>query len=249
MATVTISRMMGAQGTEIAQRVADLTGYELVDKELITEVARAARVPDDLVAQYDETADNPIRTFLRELFSPMEKSDRGPATTSSFSWAMDFPYEPLVLLQPLDFSQSSEEFHFLDQHECLRLVQQIVQHLWRRGSVVIVGRGAQRILAGVEDVLHVRLTASEEARCERLLQEHPELAGDCRKALDLIRQSDRRRARYLRRFYHVDWDDPMLYDVIINTEQTGVEVAAQMIAAGVRAVSKQQRTSRHSAGI
>jgi cytidylate kinase len=88
----------------------------------------------------------------------------------------------------------------------------------------------------VEDVLHARLTASEEARCERLTRTRPELSGDFRAALNHVRQSDRRRSRYLKRFYHVDWEDPTLYHLTLNTEKTGVELAAQMIASGARAL-------------
>ncbi len=232
MAVVTISRQVGAHGTEISQRVAEILEYDLVDKELISEVARAAKVTEEVVAQYDEVAESSIQSFLRGLLTPANDSISAGPPISSFAWAMDFPYEFPALFQSSENPESSEELHFLDQHECLRCIQQIVQHLWRRGRVVIVGRGSQRILASVEDVLHVRIVASEEARCERLAQNHPDLKGDYRAAQNFLRHSDQRRSRYLKRFYHVDWNDPTLYHLIINAEQTGIEVAAQMIAAG-----------------
>jgi len=236
MAVVTISRPIGALGTEISQRAAEILGYDLVDKDLITQVARAARVPESEVSRLDEVAESPVRTFLRELLQGSRTSSARPIPSSSLAWAMDFPYEfPAVLQQATDEGMS-EEVHVLDQHECLRFVQQTVQHLWRRDEVIIVGRGAQMILAGLENVLHVRLTASEEFRCERVMEvKH----CDYREALRIVRESDRRRGRYLKRFYHVDWEDPNLYHLVINTEMTGTELAAQIIAAGAMSIQKQ----------
>jgi len=229
MAVVTVSRQVGALGTEISEQAAKLLNYDLVDKDLITEVARAAKVPVEEVAKFDEVADSSVRSFLTDLFVGPASSAPMTVPVSSFAWAMDFPYEFPAALEPHGKVDASEEVHVLDQHECLRFVQQIVQHLWRRGEVVIVGRGAQQILAELDDVLHVRLIASEETRCERLMQIHQ---CDYREALSFVRQSDRRRSRYLHRFYHVDWDDPNLYHLVINTEKTGVNLAAEMIAAG-----------------
>lgn len=240
MPVVTISRQVGARGTEIAQRVAYLLGYDLVDKELISQVARAAEVPEEVVRKFDETAENSVKSFLRDLLTPKEPGVRTSMPLSSFAWAMDFPYELPSLFTPLETAEASEEVHFLDQHDCLRFIQQTVQHLWRRGNVVIVGRGSQRILTGLEDTLHVRLMASEEARAERLMAANQ---CDFRAAMDLVRQSDRRRSRYLKRFYHVDWDDPTLYHLTINTEQTGVDMAAEMVAAGAGSLSSRAKGS------
>jgi len=55
-----------------------------------------------------------------------------------------------------------------------------------------------------------------------------------RAAQDLIGANDLASADYLRRFYHVDWSDPSLYHLIVNTGKLNVEQATQLIVAAVR---------------
>jgi cytidylate kinase len=35
--------------------------------------------------------------------------------------------------------------------------------------------------------------------------------------------------KYLKRFYHVPWDDPELYDLVINTKRLSAAAAADLI--------------------
>ena len=44
-----------------------------------------------------------------------------------------------------------------------------------------------------------------------------------------IDASDRARAGYLRRSYDARWDDPMLYDLILNMAHLTVESAADLL--------------------
>lgn len=105
-------------------------------------------------------------------------------------------------------------------------VREILKELAAEGNVVIVGRAGQVILHGVEDTLHVRVYAPLDLRVERLSERHnisPQVART------QIETSDQVRTRYLKRFYKARWDDPVLYDVMINTANLTVETAAQMV--------------------
>jgi cytidylate kinase len=53
-------------------------------------------------------------------------------------------------------------------------------------------------------------------------------------AIDLVKKTDNARARYLQKHYHVDWADPMLYHLVINTGMTMKEEARALIADAVR---------------
>ena len=48
-------------------------------------------------------------------------------------------------------------------------------------------------------------------------------------ARELALKRDRASAEYLKRFYQIDWTDPNLYDLVINTDRLDVEGAAQVI--------------------
>lgn len=106
-------------------------------------------------------------------------------------------------------------------------VGQILEELANEGDVVIVGRAGQVILHGRPDVLHVRVTAPLELRIERIVAAD----GISREAARArVEDSDRNRSRHLRRHYHVDWSDPTLYDLVLNTERLTVPAATALIA-------------------
>ena len=48
-------------------------------------------------------------------------------------------------------------------------------------------------------------------------------------ALRLIEDNDKASAEYLRRFYNLDWEDPAIYDMVLNTGKMDLDTAARMI--------------------
>lgn len=54
MTVLTISRQMGSQGDELARQVAQQLGWQLVQRNLINQAARAAGVPHVALADIDE---------------------------------------------------------------------------------------------------------------------------------------------------------------------------------------------------
>ena len=105
-------------------------------------------------------------------------------------------------------------------------IQQIMQELANQGNVVIIGRAGQMILRGWREVLHVQVIAPRSLRGERVAARQ-EISLDC--AFAQVDASDRRRRSYLKRFYNVRWDDPNLYDLVINTADLSPTAAAQLI--------------------
>ncbi len=109
-------------------------------------------------------------------------------------------------------------------------VKQVLEEMAEQGGMVIVGRAGQVILRHVPQTFHVRVVAPLQLRASRVAAgEHISLAS----ALARIEASDRSRRSYLKRCYHVKWNDPELYDLIINTEHVSVEAASTMICAAV----------------
>jgi cytidylate kinase len=106
-------------------------------------------------------------------------------------------------------------------------MQQVMDELATAGNVVIVGRAGQVTLRGRPGVLHVRVIAPAQVRAERVASRRgiPFAAAQAQ-----VEASDRYRYNYLRRFHHVRWDDPDLYDLIVNTERVTSEAAAALIA-------------------
>jgi len=218
MCVITVSREVGSGGDVIASRVAEVLGYDCVDKKLITEVAHLADVPEFEVERYDEKGVSRLRRFLRELVIPSS-----PRTLAL--WGGGFPDDlsASVLVPEQDLAQVS----YLDPEKCLSLVRFVVRDFAERGHVVLLGRASQAILADRRDAVHVRTIAPIETRCRWVMEQR---GVDRESALALIRETDRSRARYIRNNYGVEWDDPALYHALINTEKTGVDLAVHLIA-------------------
>ena len=105
-----------------------------------------------------------------------------------------------------------------------------ILQLARMGNVVIVGRGANVITAKLKNTFHVRLIASLEKRIEhiKVLMDMNE-----KEALSHIKKEDENRKKYLKSYFHVDPDDPLLYHMTVNTDLLTHKGAAYLIAEAV----------------
>lgn len=108
----------------------------------------------------------------------------------------------------------------------VRQTAETVLHLAELGNVILIGRGANVITGKLDSVFHVRLVGSLEKRLERIQQfEHL----DRKTALDFIHREDRGRARYLKKHFHKDIADLLLYHLTLNTDLVSCEQAAKII--------------------
>ncbi len=114
-------------------------------------------------------------------------------------------------------------------------VEQMMHELAEEGNVVILGRAGQVILGKYPATLHVRIIAPLDLRVERIAQK---LSIATEHAQAQVDASDRYRASYMRRFYHVHWDDPSLYHMIINTGYINSAFAADLICHAVSTMAK-----------
>jgi cytidylate kinase len=97
----------------------------------------------------------------------------------------------------------------------LDMIQTIIYEYARADDVVILGRGATVLLSDVPSALHVNMFASFDRRVEAVMA-HEGITRPL--AEHLVRESDHDRAGYLRYLFDCDWMDPLLYDLMINTD-------------------------------
>jgi cytidylate kinase len=112
----------------------------------------------------------------------------------------------------------------------VRQTTDTILRLAELGNVILIGRGATVITSKLDYVFHVRLVGSVERRVKHI-QESDHLSKEA--ALDLIRREDRGRVRYLKKYFHTDLNDPLLYHLVINTDLVPYEEAAQITADAV----------------
>jgi cytidylate kinase len=112
------------------------------------------------------------------------------------------------------------------QRRYMAYVEAIVLEMAARDNVVLVGRASTIILADVPHALRVRVIAPEHTRALRLERELG-LTSDA--ALDYVHDADRDLAARMQFLYHVDWEAPLLYDLVLNTERVGVPRAVALL--------------------
>jgi cytidylate kinase len=112
------------------------------------------------------------------------------------------------------------------QRRYMTYVEAIVLEMAARDRVVLVGRASTVILGDVAHALRVRVIAPQPVRADRIEREQGLTAEAAR---DYIQDADRDLAARVRFLYHLDWDDPLLYDIVINTERTSVPRAVAML--------------------
>jgi cytidylate kinase len=109
----------------------------------------------------------------------------------------------------------------------------VVEELADREKVVIVGRAADAVLARERDAIHVRLVASRDWRVEQTMQR---MGLDEEQASATVDEHDQNRERYHQEFFGRDWNDPVNYHLVLNTELLGLEGTADLIIARARAL-------------
>jgi cytidylate kinase len=98
-----------------------------------------------------------------------------------------------------------------------------------RGNVVLRGWGATCLLRPVQHVVRVRVTRPLPLRVDWLM-EH--LGTDDRASAETeVRRSDAAHAARMNAQFGVTWGDPLLYDLVLNTERVSVESCVEQIRA------------------
>ncbi len=111
------------------------------------------------------------------------------------------------------------------------LMESVVYEIARRGSGVIVGHASQVLLQDFACAFHVLCSCPEASRIKRVAEKG---GISTERAEELTRKADRERDDFLRTAYHLDWKNPALYDLVINTDKLGSEYAARLIITVVR---------------
>ena len=112
-------------------------------------------------------------------------------------------------------------------------VNEVLDELARQGKVIIVGRGANLALLQHPNVFNLRVVADFAVRLRHVQQRE---GLDETAARRKITETDYAREAYYRYLYNVMPDDPLAYDLVLNTSRNTPAEAAAMVAAAFEAV-------------
>ncbi len=206
---VTISRQFASNGDEVGRLVAQQSGLNYVDYQIIEGVAERLGVQPGDIVHTDEQA---VPASLNHVV--------GAITSSS---PFNINYGALSTL----FTTSNRPAQNQTQDKIyLHLTQKVILDAASEGDAVIVGRGSQFLLSGRPRTLHIYVFAPMEARISNVMQSQNMSRQE---AIQLIEQRDDAHDTYLRQNYGSDGHQTDLYHLLLNSGPFSCDLAASII--------------------
>ncbi|HTL70180.1 MAG TPA: cytidylate kinase-like family protein [Candidatus Eisenbacteria bacterium] len=117
----------------------------------------------------------------------------------------------------------------------VRKTSETIARLASLGRVILVGRGANVMTRKLPGGFHVRLVGSLPVRIRHVesyfgLNRH--------QAETLVKTEDEGRRHYLKEYFGKNIDDPLLYDLVVNTDHIPYDEAARLIGHAVLQASR-----------
>jgi cytidylate kinase len=199
MAVITISRQFGAEGKKIGRRIADTLGYYYADEDIIERAVVEIYVSPEGKKIFEAEPGDKLKRFISML---------NPFGTS----LMELPL--------------SDKERYIDGYKYVELLNLIVPKIAREGNAVIVGRGGQYVLRGLEDTYHILLVAKEEDRIQFIENDY---RVSRERTIQILKRMAKRRANLYSYFGKKDYDDPKLYDLVLNMSLLSIDKAEELI--------------------
>ncbi len=150
---ITIARQYGSGGREIGEKVAELLGFKIVDKELVTLAAQKSGYHADVIHSIDEKATNSLLYTLA-----MGSSSFG---VPHASYNIDVPINDKLFIIQSDIIKS-----FAEESPC-----------------VFVGRCADYVLSEHKNRISIFLYGDKDCRIKRVMERHEGIDEDEAKKL------------------------------------------------------------------
>ena len=202
MTVITLSRQLESGGDEVARLLCERLGYQRFDKIAMAQAGQEMGLATGAI-QGAVDFKPAAKGLLERWFGNYEDPMGGDASTLTFGLRND-------ALQDLTIAN----------------LMDIINAGYKKGNVVIVGRGGMAALQNKPDILHVRIDAPLALRVKRLM-EHEGLAQE--DAQKKIRERDLSDVGWIKRYFGLDSHEPTLFDLIISTAKFSPEDAADMI--------------------
>jgi cytidylate kinase len=201
---ITISRMFGSGGSDVAARVARELGWSLLDNAVVDEVAERLGVSRAEVSSLEER----VPTLAERIATSMAM------TTPEF--VVPVPDAPMM---------DTAETRIVD------VTKRVIQEAVQQGNAVLVGRGAQAMLADRPDALHVFCYAPRSFLVQYAIRHRGVNPANAEREVD---KKNRDREQYVKRHWGRDWRSFHNYHLCIDTGRLGIEAAADLVVSAAR---------------
>ena len=124
-----------------------------------------------------------------------------------------------------------DERGYIDETIYLDYLVVLIAQLADEGNVVLMGRGSQYILRDHPDAIHLLLVDSLENRIRKVMERH---GLTRKKAIQMVRDEDKRRTGLYKKIGKTDYDKAGVYDLAVNLGKVDADTALNMIVALAR---------------
>jgi cytidylate kinase len=214
MAIITIRGTLGSGAPEIGKLIADRLHIDYIDREIIAQVAEQIQRPKQDIA----AKEMPSGSLLGRISEALERNAYYRASAYLPTWEI-----------PLEDTQY------------LPALESVITDIARSGSIVIRGRGSQFILKDLPRALHVLVVAPLDLRVKRIMENSKIEESEARK---MIQRFDSSRRMFTKRYFHAVLEDPINYDLVINTEHLSFEHATSIIIGALSFKDKNSFTQK-----
>ncbi len=204
MSIVTIRGQLESGAQEVGKEIADRLQADYVDREIIAEVAAQLERKEQEVIEKEMLPS----TLLGRIAEALGTNVFGDGIAGAY-----LPVEKIPL----------------SDNRYLRALESVVTGLARRRTkpLVILGRGSQFILKDYPGILHVLVVAPLEVRVKRVMER---LKLDSEAARQEIARYDNSLHEFFKRYFKVNPEEPVHYDLIVNTGRLSFQAAASIVA-------------------
>ena len=219
MAVLSIEGPAGAGKKIIGTRIAEKLHLDYVDRLILSEVAKDIGATVEAITEGEKTVLDLGERLARALQRILDKS-----TITSAAGDPYFGPSAAAFLPDLYDYQSDAvvtDPAYLEDDTYLASLKRVLFKYAERGNVVLMGRGSNVILRDQKEVFSIGIVAGLEQR-KRFVSLEKGISQE--KAEEELVIADKARVdRYGRLFGVNNCDDPLHYDLVINTGHIGVD--------------------------
>ncbi len=223
MPVITINGPIGCGAVTIGQMVSEQMNLNFVDRLFFTEAARIIGTPVGTLIAKEQRVDRFRDRLGRFVQTMLERS--------AMSGVSGEPYfgrgiENLPPETYMDLTGDGSVAQKLDDKTFIEAMTKVANDLHAQGNAVIIGRGANQILADAPHTLHVGLLAPMEVRVKTLIdREHFEKE----EAEIHVEELERAREDFIMKFWKVHPNEAKHYHMMLNRGKMNPQTAAEVI--------------------
>jgi len=201
---ITVSRLFGCGGRDVAANVARQLGWSLLDSAMVDEVAARLGVSVSEISSREER----VPSLAERISGAMRLSAPESALPTADASMTDLPEERLVAV-----------------------TQSVIEEAVQQGNAVFVGRGARFLLGERTDALHVFCYAAFPSLVGYAVKHR---GINPATAEHEVKKVNKDREQYVRRHWGQDWRAMENYHLCIDTARFGIPASAEVVVAAAR---------------